>query len=149
MSNVTLGGVLRDSTWCSIVRSIDRVLAGGPQTTIVACALVGDHLIGVVAGDSRIYHVALDGVTLQLAASASKVRAGSGDVAPLTFHWTVCPKDTIVLCSDGLWTAIGRTGIDSVVRSWTTKPAADLPTALLDAVRGAPADDCTVVTMRI
>jgi len=145
----TLAQLMRSQTWERCAKTLDSALLGGAESTLVAVAVIGDAMRGVVVGDSRAYCVPLEGATRQLAPDAHKARLGSGAVEPAYFEQRLQPRDTVALLSDGAWGPIGPGGIDRVVRANLMSPLVDLPNALLDeASRRGRADDMTVVILR-
>jgi serine/threonine protein phosphatase PrpC len=150
LAEVPLGQMLRDETWRRWAKGLDSALLGGPEATLVAAAVVGDQVVGVVAGDSRAYLVPFEGAVRALTAEASKARLGSGETAPAVFRCTLAPRDVLLLASDGAWTALGTPGLERAVRAMVMRPFADLPSAVLDeASRRGRADDMTVVALRL
>jgi len=150
IAEASLGQLLSDESWMRWVKGLDSALLGGPEATLVAAAVVGEQLVGVCAGDSRVYLVPFDGSLRLLTGSASKARLGSGETAPSVFRETLAPRDVLLLLSDGAWTPLASAGIERAVRSTLMRPFADLPSAVLDAAsqRGR-ADDMTAVALRL
>jgi serine/threonine protein phosphatase PrpC len=145
-----LAEVLREPAWVGWARGLDSALHGGPETTLVAAAVVGTEVVGVGAGDSRAYLVPLEGPVRLLTEGASKARLGSGETEPFAFRATLGVRDVLLLVSDGAWTPLGTAGIERVVRLSGLKPFADLPAAVLDAAsRRGRADDMTAVALRL
>ena len=150
VQGASLGHILRDATWDGWARSLDSALMGGPESTLVASAVVGDQVIGVAVGDSRAYVVPFEGSLRLLTASAFRARLGSGETQPTVFRETLAPRDVLLLLSDGAWTPLGAVGLERTVRSVALKPFADLPPTILDAAaRRGRTDDMTAVTLRL
>lgn len=137
----------RFPAWSSWLKTMDASLLGGPQTTFVGVAVVGEQLFGACAGDSRAYLVGEAGVRL-LAETASP-RLGSGEVEPTPIHVQLTPHDVVLLMSDGAWTPLSTAMIQRGVTSCAARHLSDLPSALLDlaGARGR-VDDMTVVAAR-
>jgi serine/threonine protein phosphatase PrpC len=145
-----LAQLLRDETWICWVRSLDSALLGGSEATFVAAAVVGDQVIGAVAGDSRAYLTPLEGPVRLLTGSASKARLGSSETAPVVFRDKLAARDVLLLVSDGAWTPLVTSGLERVVRGMVTKAFADLPSVVLDeASRRGRGDDMTAVALRL
>jgi serine/threonine protein phosphatase PrpC len=150
LGDTTLGELLREQTWMRWAKSLDSALTGGPESTLVVAAMIGQEAVVTWVGDSRAYLVPLEGPMRLLTAQASKRRLGSGDAQARVLREALRPRDTLVLLSDGAWGPLGSTGLERVVRSTLTKPFTDLPGAILDAASpGGRGDDMTAVTMRI
>ena len=56
LKEATFGQLLKDETWRRWGKSLDSALIGGPQTTLVAAAILGDQAIGVGAGRQSRLH---------------------------------------------------------------------------------------------
>jgi serine/threonine protein phosphatase PrpC len=150
IDEASLAALLRDDTWIEFVESIDRLLTGGPETTIVTAAVIGDQLVGVSAGNSRAYLVPFERPVRILTSSAPGARLGSGDAEGRSFTGTLAPRDILLLLSDGAWTPLGTAGIERSVRSMTMKAFVDLPAAVLDAAsKHGRTDDMTAVALRV
>ena len=63
VSEMSQGAALCSDTWMSVVKQLDLALSGGPETTIVGAAMIGDEAVVFAAGDSRAYLVPFDGAT--------------------------------------------------------------------------------------
>lgn len=149
IAGASLGEILRDTTWQAWARSLDSALIGGPESTLVAVAVVGEQVIGVSVGDSRAYVLPVEGSLRQLPASASRARLGSGETEPAVFRETLAARDVLLLLSDGAWTPLAQAELERAVRSMALKPFADMPSTVLDAcARHGRADDMTAVTLR-
>ena len=74
--------VSRFQTWSNWTKLLDSSLLGGPQSTFLAIAVVGNRLVGSCAGDSRLYRWNLDGQVQILTEDAPKQRLGGGHVDP-------------------------------------------------------------------
>ncbi len=147
---MTLGQALDPAVWGRLAKQVDRALAGGAETTLVAAAILGDQLIGVICGDSRAYLVPLEGPTTVLSDQPSKLRLGSGEVSPVVFTTALSPRDVLLLVSDGVWAPLGLAGIDRATRAGLARPFHDMPGAVLDAAaKRGRADDMTVAVMRV
>jgi serine/threonine protein phosphatase PrpC len=48
-------------TWAKWVKLLDSSLLGGAQCTFVAATVEGHEVIGIFAGDSRLYHLTQEG----------------------------------------------------------------------------------------
>jgi len=146
----SLAQVLRGEAWVGMTRRLDLALMGGPETTLVAGAVVGRQVIGVAVGDSRAYLIPLEGPIRLVTAEASKQRLGSGQIRPYVFREELRPRDVLVLLSDGAWGPLGSSGLDRAVRSALSRHFFEMPEALLDAAsRHGCRDDMTTVTFRI
>jgi serine/threonine protein phosphatase PrpC len=146
----SLGQILREETWRGVARRLDSALMGGPQSTLVAVAVVGRELLGVAVGDSRAYVVPIEGATRLVTDDGSKQRLGSGEVEPFFFRLHLEPRDVVVLLSDGAWGPLGLTGVDRAVRSAFSKPFSETPPSLLAAAsRRGCGDDMTSVALRL
>ena len=131
-------------------KSLDSALVGGPESTLVAAAVIGLEAVITWVGDSRAYLVPLEGQMRLLTEQASKARLGSGDAQPTVARQPLRPRDVLVLLSDGVWGPLGPSGLERVVRSTLAGDFTDVPGAILDAAsRRGRSDDMTAVTMRI
>ena len=150
IADVSLAKMLRDDTWTKWVKSMDSALTGGPQSTFVGAAVVGDEIIGVSAGDSRAYLIPFGENTARILTSlTNKERLGSGDVKPHVFHTCLQPRDVVLLCSDGVWTILGN-AVEAVVKTNNLKNFADMPTEIINhASKRGRADDMTAVVLRL
>ncbi len=145
-----LAELLRDDTWLRWAESLDTALVGGPESTLVAAAVVGDQFIGVSAGNSRAYLVPFEGFVRLLTPSPAGARLGSGEMEPCIFRGALAARDILLLLSDGAWTPLGTFGIERSVRSMAMKTFVDLPAAVLDdASRHGRSDDMTAVALRL
>lgn len=142
------------AAWAGWVRLMDSQLLGGTQSTFVGAAVpdVDQGLVvGAYAGNSRAYLAGEDGVRL-LTAESSLGRLGSGWALAKTFSLRLRPHDILLLMSDGAWGAYSGTYVlRKTVGSALGRHFSELPQVLLDgaAPRGEPADDMTVVAMRL
>lgn len=150
VSVMSLGAGLRDEAWASVVRQLDLALGGGgPETTIVGAAVLGDEAVVFTAGDSRAYLVPFDGPTRMVTEDASKARLGSGEARPVVHRVKLAHRDTLALLSDGVWAPLGIPGIERAVRSVVLKDVTDVCEAILDAAgRRGRMDDQTCVVIR-
>jgi serine/threonine protein phosphatase PrpC len=150
IGEATLGQMLSPDLWSGWVRLLDSALLGGPQTTLVAAAIVGSVARCVTIGDSRIYLVAADGGCELLTEDASKARLGSGEAKPYLTDRRLVPRDILLLVSDGAWTPLGSYRLDRAVRSATSRHFSDVPQAVLEAAgQHGRADDMTAVAVRL
>ena len=146
----SLGQILREEAWRGMARRLDSALMGGPQSTLVAVALVGRELLGVAVGDSRAYVVPIEGATRLVTDDRSKKRLGSGEVEPFFFRLHLEPRDVVVLLSDGAWGPLGLNGVDRAVRAAFAKHFSETSSTLLEAAsRRGCGDDMTAVTVRL
>jgi len=154
--------------------AIDHPMFHGMGTTCTAVSIVGHELCFAHIGDSRLYLVRPETVTrltrdhsyVGRLVESGIVRSedaeshpqrhiltaalGSGrDVAPDRPEHAVALQegDTLVLCTDGLWSLVGEQDIAGVVRSST--PAESCVTLVKMALeRGGP-DNVTLLVLRI
>ena len=146
----TLGQMLAPKTWVSWLKKLDSALLGGSQSTFLAVAVAGDHLVGASAGDSQAYLLGAEGGLQYLTSSADKSRLGSGEVKPFTFCVTIKPRDIVLLMTDGAWTPLGPYLIEKAVRGAALQHFAEVPVALLDAAgKTGRWDDMMVVALRL
>ncbi len=146
----SLGQILREEAWRGMARRLDSALMGGPQSTLVAVALVGRELLGVAVGDSRAYVVPIEEATRLVTDDGSKQRLGSGEVEPFFFRLHLEPRDVVVLLSDGAWGPLGLNGVDRAVRAAFAKHFSETSSTLLEAAsRRGCGDDMTAVTVRL
>lgn len=142
--------VLADATWAKWVRLLDSALLGGPQSTFVGVAVVGNEVVGASAGDSRCYVLDADGGCRIVTDSRSKARLGSGKVEPMPIWVTLRSRDILLLLSDGAWTPLSLYLLKRAVRSVALKHFSEVPQAVLDAAgRSGRADDMTTVALRV
>lgn len=150
LKEAPLGEMLREQAWRGWAKGLDSALLGGPQSTLVAAAVVGEEAMGVAAGDSRAYVVPIEGPMRLLTEAASKARLGSGETEPFVFRTALAARDVLLLVSDGAWTPRGSSGLERAVRAGFARPFPDLPAAVLDAAsRRGCADDMTAVALRL
>lgn len=141
--------VSRFQTWSNWAKLLDSSLLGGPQSTFLAVAVVGNRLVGCCAGDSRLYRWNLDGQVQILTEDAPKQRLGGGQVDPFPIHAPVLEGEILLLMSDGAWTPLGIPVIQRVLGRYANRHFSDLPSALLaEAGNNGCADDMTVVALR-
>jgi hypothetical protein len=142
------------AVWAAWVRLMDSHLAGGPQSTFAGAAvpdLGAPRVVGAYAGNSRIYLVGEAGVKI-VSEENSKAPLGTGDALARPFSLELGPKDILLFMSDGAWSPFGRVSqVRKVVMAAALRHLSEVPEALLDAAtpRGGPADDMTVVALRI
>ena len=154
--------------------AIDHPQFYGMGTTCTAVAIVDSQLHFAHVGDSRLYHIRGNAISrltrdhsfVGRLVESGMVRSedaefhpqrhiltaalGSGrEVAP---HFPDCPfpleeKDTLVLCTDGLWGLVGTSELANVA---TTAPPAEACRRLVDMAlhRGGP-DNITVLVLRV
>lgn len=140
--------VQRFPAWSQWIRTTDAAMAGGPQTTFVAVAVVEDRLVGAYAGDSRAYIVNEAGCRVLTEQPGKRLGSGEADASPV--FEPLQPRDTVLLMSDGAWTPLPLTIIHRQVMAARLQAFADLPGALLDAAgRHGRADDMTVIALRL
>lgn len=137
------------ATWSSWAKVLDSALMGGPQSTFLAVAVVGDRVVGSCAGDSRLYRLTLDGGIEIVTEEASKYRLGSGLVVPFPIHLPLKSGEVLLLASDGAWTPLGLPTLRKVWGRASTLHFSEFPALLLDeAGKKGCADDMTVIVMR-
>lgn len=142
--------VTRFATWSNWAKVLDSAFMGGPQSTFVAVAVVGNQVVGSCVGDSRLYRLIPDGGIEIITESASKYRLGSGRVEPCPIHLSFKPGEILLLASDGAWTPLGIPTLQRVWERSITRHFSEFPTLLLDeASKRGCADDMTVITMRM
>ncbi|HTV01087.1 MAG TPA: PP2C family serine/threonine-protein phosphatase [Luteitalea sp.] len=138
----------RFPSWNQWMQGTDAAMANGPHCTFVGVAVNDARVVGASAGDSRAWLVNEHGCrVLNERASAS---LGSGQADGVTIHEPIAKGDTILLMSDGAWTAIPISALHRLVMAARLQHLADLPATLLDAAgRQGRADDMTVVALRV
>jgi hypothetical protein len=142
--------VSRFQTWSNWTKLLDSSLLGGPQSTFLAVAVVGNRLVGSCAGDSRLYRWNLDGQVQILTEDAPKQRLGGGHVDPFPIHAPVEAGEILLLMTDGAWTPLGLPVIQRILGRAGNRHFSELPSALLaEAGKNGCADDMTVVAMRV
>jgi serine/threonine protein phosphatase PrpC len=140
--------------WENWVRLMDSRLMGGGQSTFVGMAasdIEDGQVVGASAGNSRAYLIGENGVRI-ISAEGSPGRLGSGRAEGKTFSLKLGHHDMLLLMSDGAWVPIGSTYLfRKTVMSALTGHFSEVPQAILDAAYpcGDPADDATVVALRI
>lgn len=140
----------RFATWRNWAHLLDSALLGGAQSTFLAIAALEDRIMGVCAGDSRLYHLPFEGEAQILTEEAPKFRLGSGKVVPFPIHQGIRPGDVLLLMSDGAWTPLGLPVLRRLRAKASTQHFSEFPAILLDeAGKFGRADDMTVVAMRI
>lgn len=150
MAEASVEAVERFTTWRDWAHLLDSALLGGPQSTFLAVAAFDDRVVGVCAGDSRLYHLPFEGEVQILTEEASKFRLGSGKVIPSSIHQRMKPGDTLLLMSDGAWTPLGLPVLRRLKGKASTQHFSEFPGILLDeAGKSGRADDMTVVAIRI
>jgi len=149
ISEETPEAILQFMTWSTWAKILDSALLGGPQSTFVAVAVIGQRVVGCCAGDSRLYRILAGGATQILTEEAPKFRLGSGLVEPFPIHSPFQPGDSLLLMSDGAWTPLGIPSIQRIIGRSTLSHFSELPSALLEeASRKGCMDDMTVIAMR-
>ena len=137
------------ATWSRWASVLDSALMGGPQSTFLAVAVIGNRVVGSCAGDSRLYRLAPGGGIEIVTEGASKYRLGSGQVEPWPIHLPLHSGEVLLLASDGAWTPLG---LPTLRRAWgraSTQHFSEFPASLLDeAGKKGCADDMTVIVMR-
>lgn len=137
------------ATWSGWLKVLDSALMGGPQSTFLAVAVLGDRVVGSCVGDSRLYRLAPDGGIEIVTEGASKHRLGSGQVEPWPIHLPLKPGDVLLLASDGAWTPLGLPALRRVWARASSLHFSEFPALLLDeAGKKGCADDMTVIVMR-
>lgn len=140
----------RFGTWRDWTHLLDSALLGGAQSTFLAIAALGGRIMGVCAGDSRLYYLPAEGEVQILTEESSKFRLGSGKVIPSPIHQRVNPGDVLLLMSDGAWTPLGLPVLQRLRGKAATRHFSEFPGILLDeAGKSGRADDMTVVAMRV
>ena len=138
------------ATWSGWVKVLDSALMGGPQSTFLAVAVVGDRVVGSCVGDSRLYRLTLDGGIEIVTEGASKHRLGSGQVQPWPIHLPLIPGEVLLLASDGAWTSLGLPTLRRVWAGASTLHFSEFPALLLDeGGKKGCADDMTVIAMKL
>lgn len=150
ISEATPEAVSQFITWSTWAKILDSALLGGPQSTFVAVAVIGQRVVGCCAGDSRLYRILVDGTIHILTEEAPKFRLGSGQVQPLPVHCPFMPGESLFLMSDGAWTPLGLPSIQRVLAKSATLHFSEVPSVLLEeAGRKGCADDMTVIAMKM
>ena len=140
----------RFATWTSWAKVLDSALMGGPQSTFLAVAVVGNQIVGGCAGDSRLYRLTQDGVIEIVTEGASKYRLGSGMVEPYPIHLPRNQGEVLLLASDGAWTPLGLPILRRVWGKASSMHFSEFPALLLEeAGEKGCADDMTVIAMRM
>ncbi len=135
--------------WVNWTRLLDSALLGGPQSTFVAVAAIKDRVVGVCAGDSRLYYLPFGGEIQILSEDASKHRLGSGEATPFPIHRQISHGDILLLMSDGAWTPLNLSKLQRLWGRSLSLHFSEFPALILDeAGRSGRADDMTVVAMR-
>ena len=149
IGHASVDEIERFPTWANWTHQLDAALLGGAQSTFLAVASLKDRIVGVCAGDSRLYHLPMEGEIQILTDAASKFRLGSGKVVPFAIHRSIRNGDILLLLSDGAWTPLN---LFTVKRLWgrvSSVHFSEFPALLLDeAGKFGRADDMTVVAMR-
>ena len=142
--------LVRFQTWDNWARLLDSSLLGGPQSTFLAVAAIGESVVGTCVGDSRLYLFPREGEIRILTDDAQKHRLGSGRVCPHPIHQPVAFGDTLLLMSDGAWTPLNLARMNKLRTHFHTRHVSDIPSLILDeAGRSGRADDMTVVALRV
>jgi len=150
VSEATPESVSQFMTWATWAKILDSALLGGPQSTLVSVAVIGQRVVGCCAGDSRLYRVIADGTIQILTEEAPRFRLGSGLVDPFPIHSPFQPGDSLLLMSDGAWTPLGVPTIQRVLAKSATSHFSDFPSALLEeAGKKGCADDMTVIALKM
>jgi serine/threonine protein phosphatase PrpC len=149
MSEATPENISQFITWSAWAKILDSALLGGPQSTFVSVAVIGNRVVGCCTGDSRLYRVLPHGVIQILTEEAAKHRLGSGCVDPLPIHFPFNPGEVLLLMSDGAWTPLGIPTIQRVLAKSATLHFSDFPSVLLEeAGKKGRADDMTVIALK-
>ena len=150
MSEATPEEVERFPTWDGWTRLLDSLLLGGAQSTFVAVALLQGRIVGVCAGDSRLYLLPLEGEIQILTEDARKFRLGSGKVHPFGIHRQVQAGDVLLLMSDGAWTPLNLAKVCALRGKAASRHFSEFPVVFLDeAGKNGRADDMTVVAIKV
>jgi hypothetical protein len=150
MAEASAEDVSKFLAWSTWTKLLDTALLGGPQSTFLAVAVVGNRLVGSCAGDSRLYRWSLDGRVQVLTEDAPKHRLGSGRVDPFPIHEAIEAGEILLLMSDGAWTPLGIPAIQRVLGKAGSRHFSELPSSLLEeSGKKGCADDMTVIAMRI
>lgn len=137
-------------TWSHWAHLLDSALLGGPQSTFLALACLGNRVVGTCAGDSRLYLMPREGGPRILTEEAAKDRLGSGRVTPFPIHQQVGSGDVLLLMSDGAWTPLNLARLRAIRSKSLSRHISELPLMILDeAGRSGRADDMTVVVLAI
>jgi len=137
-------------TWVNWTRLMDSALLGGSQSTLLAIAIMHDRVVGVCAGDSRLYHLPFGGEIQILTEEASKFRLGSGEVVPFPIHQRINRGDILLLMSDGAWTPLNLPKLRNLWSRSLSLHFSEFPAIILDeAGRSGRADDMTVVALKV
>lgn len=136
-------------TWVNWTHLMDSALLGGAQSTFLAVAVISDRVVGVCAGDSRLYYLPFEGEIQILTEEAGKFRLGSGEVTPFPIHRRISRGDILLLMSDGAWTPLSLTRLRNLKFKASASHFSEFPAIILDeAGRSGRADDMTVVAIR-
>lgn len=134
--------------WRQWIGDVDHAMRGGPESTFLGIAVVGDRLVGAQAGDTRAFLVNEHGC--RILGEAPGGRLGSGDVEPHPLHERITPDDTVLIMTDGAWTPLPLTILHRLVMAARLEHFSDLPATLIDAAgRHGHADDMTVLALRL
>jgi len=142
------------AAWEGWVRLMDSHLLGGNQSTFIGLAIPESkaaRIVGAYVGNSRVYRLGEDGVKI-VTSESSTGRLGSGRALAKTFTIELGPYDILLMMSDGAWGFFGSAYLlRKTAMSALASHFAEVPQALLDAAAspGGPADDMTVVALRI
>ncbi len=149
MAEATKEEVSQFATWSNWTQLLDSALMGGPQSTFVAVAVVGNRAVGACAGDSRLYRLVPEGSIEIVTEDASKYRLGSGKATPCPIHLPLKAGEVLLLASDGAWTPLGLPTLQRVWGRSASRHFSEFPAMLLEeAGKNGCADDMTVVAMR-
>jgi len=137
-------------TWANWTRLLDSALLGSAQSTFLAVAMLDGRILGASAGDSRIYHLPLEGEIQILNEAGPKFRLGSGKARPFAIHTRVIQGDILLLMSDGAWTPLNLATLRRLQFKGSSQHFSEFPPVLLDeAGKHGRADDMTVVAIRV
>jgi len=137
-------------SWANWTHLMDSALLGGAQSTFVAVAILNNRVVGVCAGDSRLYRLTVDGEVQILTEGSSKFRLGSGKVDPFPIHQQTAPGDILLLMSDGAWTPLNLSKLRTLWGQSAWTHFSEFPSMLLDeAGKSGRADDMTVIAIRV
>ena len=91
IGHASVDEIERFPTWANWTHQLDAALLGGAQSTFLAVASLKDRIVGVCAGDSRLYHLPMEGEIQILTDAASKFRLGEWEGRSLR-HPPLDPK---------------------------------------------------------
>lgn len=136
--------------WERWVKVLDSSLLGTAQSTFLAVAANGgNELAGACAGDSRAYVCDEEGTLRFLTDGATKAKLGSGSATLFPIRHALASGETLLLLSDGVWTALNGDMLGKTVVAARSRDFADVPTAIIEAAsKTGRRDDMTVICLR-